>query len=1032
MGMDKSVWWFNRSGINVQLSTKENSIMANKLRLSTALTLQFGPFLDPIDGVTPETGLTIAQANVRLSKAGAAFAQKNDATSATHDENGFYRIPLNTTDTNTLGALKIAILMSGAAPIWVTFEVVPVNEFDSTVAGTDVKHVDVTQVTGTGVSDVDDFKADVSGLSTFDESSDSVITDSASRTASQADVSNLDVAVSSRSSHSAADVWTATTRTLTSFGSLVADIASAVWANVTRTLTGIVSANVTQISGDSVAADNLELQYDGSGLTGDTFPATQAQIGNLATGTAATSVKASSIAITTGTEGGDVSDTEEEDGVYNTVTADGGNTDFYYEFDIGPNGAPVSITWRGYAQSQGDSFTIQAYDWVSTSWKTIGTINGAAGTTPLSEEYDLLVGYVGTGANVGLVRYRVLSTDGTLYATDRIFCSFATSYASVGYANGSIWIDTNNGVPGTTPFINGVADNPVNNVTDALVLSGATGLIQFQIVSGSVITLIADATGMVGLGELWTLNLAGQIGTNATVYGALISGLMDVSSTGTSFNRSRFNGCSLTPLFANGCALTDTIILLGTGTYLFDSCFSGIAGSATPTIDFGAVGAKALNMRHYSGGIEIENMKAGDTMSLEGEGQIIFNANCSGGTLSMRGNFSVTDNSGNVTITEDANYNAENAKDVADTALSDYDGPTNAEMEARTLPTANYFDPTSDDVVTDTASRDASKADVSDIPTVAEFEARTLPAAGYFDFTADAVNLGSILGQILTETNSGDFGRSMSFFFDVSPTTTKTVNDVGVAGAGLTAQQVWEYATRVLTVGTKDSEIDAILVDTGTTIPGLIAALNDFNPATESVITDAASRTASQADVSALALDATVAKEATLTARTVLAAVYATLANQTIADGKLDSIQTDLDNPDQYKADVSGLAQDSTVAKETTLIARSITAALYATVANQVIADGKLDGIQADLDNPAQYQADVSALALEVTVQAIQTAVAAVQGDVTDILDYEGGNWTISNDQMIFFRQGGAELARFNLFKSGVPEDEAPDQRVKV
>lgn len=47
-------------------------------------------------------------------------------------------------------------------------------------------------------------------------------------------LSNLDAAVSSRSSHSAADVWAAGTRTLTGFGTLIADI----WANVSRTITG--------------------------------------------------------------------------------------------------------------------------------------------------------------------------------------------------------------------------------------------------------------------------------------------------------------------------------------------------------------------------------------------------------------------------------------------------------------------------------------------------------------------------------------------------------------------------------------------------------------------------------------------------------------------------------------------------------------------------------------------------------------------------------------------------------------------------
>lgn len=47
---------------------------------------------------------------------------------------------------------------------------------------------------------------------------------------------NLNATVSSRSSHSAADVWASGTRTLTSFGTLVADAATAVWAAATRTL----------------------------------------------------------------------------------------------------------------------------------------------------------------------------------------------------------------------------------------------------------------------------------------------------------------------------------------------------------------------------------------------------------------------------------------------------------------------------------------------------------------------------------------------------------------------------------------------------------------------------------------------------------------------------------------------------------------------------------------------------------------------------------------------------------------------------
>lgn len=52
---------------------------------------------------------------------------------------------------------------------------------------------------------------------------------------------NLNATVSSRSSHSAADVWAAGTRTLTSFGTLVADVTSSVWAAGTRTLTSFGS-----------------------------------------------------------------------------------------------------------------------------------------------------------------------------------------------------------------------------------------------------------------------------------------------------------------------------------------------------------------------------------------------------------------------------------------------------------------------------------------------------------------------------------------------------------------------------------------------------------------------------------------------------------------------------------------------------------------------------------------------------------------------------------------------------------------------
>lgn len=117
------------------------------LKQSTAADIALGPFVDSTDGVTAETALTIAQADVRVKKGGGAWAQKNDATSATHEENGWYEVALNSTDTNTLGPLMVAVSEAGALPVYREFMVVPANVYDSLVAGTDTLDVTATIAT---------------------------------------------------------------------------------------------------------------------------------------------------------------------------------------------------------------------------------------------------------------------------------------------------------------------------------------------------------------------------------------------------------------------------------------------------------------------------------------------------------------------------------------------------------------------------------------------------------------------------------------------------------------------------------------------------------------------------------------------------------------------------------------------------------------------------------------------------------------------------------------------------------------------
>lgn len=111
------------------------------LKQSTAVNIVAGPFVDSVDGVTAKTALTIAQATVRLSKNAGTFAQKNDATSATHMENGYYSVPINATDTNTLGRLMIAVSASGALPVWREYTILPANVYESVINGTEYLEV---------------------------------------------------------------------------------------------------------------------------------------------------------------------------------------------------------------------------------------------------------------------------------------------------------------------------------------------------------------------------------------------------------------------------------------------------------------------------------------------------------------------------------------------------------------------------------------------------------------------------------------------------------------------------------------------------------------------------------------------------------------------------------------------------------------------------------------------------------------------------------------------------------------------------
>jgi hypothetical protein len=422
--------------------------------------------------------------------------------------------------------------------------------------------------------------------------------------------------------------------------------------------------NVVEISGDSNAADNLEATYNGTGYSNDAAPATQSQVGNLTSGTAAINTTAESFTKAGAEpETNTYTSTVAEDGTYHIVEDDATSTDCYYQFDVGGDGVPVSVTWIGYAQGATHTHDIYAYNYGTTSYEQIGSISASAGTTPQTETFVLTTAHVGTGANLGKVRFRFLSSNGTAFATDRLICSFAVVVSGSGFVNGAVWVDTVNGESGTTSNI-GTISRPVDNIADAKTIADNNNLHTFHIASASSINLAAVPASYDGYefqGTGYTVALGAQSVSGTIFEGATVTGNDDGgNAVATSYIRCTMGTNSLGLHRLEECGLSGTITITETGTYDWVTCHSRVAGTGTPAVDVGsAVVDTNLNMRRYSGGIEVQNMgvTGTDKMSLEGHGQIVLAASCTGGEISIRGHFTVTDNAAAaVTLNDDARY----------------------------------------------------------------------------------------------------------------------------------------------------------------------------------------------------------------------------------------------------------------------------------------------------------------------------------------------------------------------------------------
>ena len=112
--------------------------MAIFLRYNTSSQeVPLGYFVDSTDGNTEETGLTVANTDIKLWKTGATTLANKNSGGGTHISNGVYYATLDSTDTNTLGPMVIFCHVTGALPVRVECCVLPANVYDSLIAGTD-------------------------------------------------------------------------------------------------------------------------------------------------------------------------------------------------------------------------------------------------------------------------------------------------------------------------------------------------------------------------------------------------------------------------------------------------------------------------------------------------------------------------------------------------------------------------------------------------------------------------------------------------------------------------------------------------------------------------------------------------------------------------------------------------------------------------------------------------------------------------------------------------------------------------------
>ena len=191
-----------------------------------------------------------------------------------------------------------------------------------------------------------------------------------------------------------------------------------------------------------------------------------------------------------------------------------------------------------------------------------------------------------------------------------------------------VHIDTNNITSG-----DGSPSNPFNSFDLAISYATLRGIRKLHLHSDCALDVDVVDFEILGLNQP-LVNLNNKNVTDSTITNCAITGV----STGAGVYRecNIHDGTSGINGIYHECALSGDVIADNNAYVILSSCFSGIAGSGRPSIT--AVGTVSLALRHWSGGISIENIVDGCAVTVGMDsGECRFEASCTGGDIHVRG-----------------------------------------------------------------------------------------------------------------------------------------------------------------------------------------------------------------------------------------------------------------------------------------------------------------------------------------------------------------------------------------------------------